>query len=902
ALIPHYSSDSSFFMYPGKMRDSSPQTEVLDQPSSNLQWAGEAKGGKTAQVKLSKDPALPARHQIPTTTTDAGGGAAFNRAAQDRKQLVAIFVDKRMKCNVSEEGDRDRETSVNMMTKIAKMYCSGAAGAASRRGGEIKLAEMYSQRDKLVGQWGSWLIGSGFGIGISAGAAAATAAVNTEREEMIHVEQETPKPEEIEQHGTPKPEEPPKDESPKEPAWESWMQGGHGQGSYHARGQGAAEEERLQAPDSRDLAPQVTKKKGSIPDVPETDDELMGDAGAAQAPCSDAKGDDNKKGDSSHWADVSEMVRPPATGPLKGPTVRPSSSRDYTVDSAEGIMEKAGVGKSCTAMACVQVPQWGPTSDMKTIEKQTDEMAKQAKQQQVLMREMAEKSLPADVAKKMRELEVALENNNIVSRSDIYQKYQRHLQSLPEEEKKKHKGTTIQKRQFRLEWAKLRLTEMEKKYFHYKSYETVNTRTGIYMSFPRVAQEEGGHHAEANVIAARNYCSSCALLGGDWVYWGPMSQRQKFLCIEISQRQATREKWEISTQFNSAGASGQPIIGNGHAPTIGDGQTPGNGLPAIGIETPAEEGAPPSKRRKTAGALTEAKQEPPEEPREEPKQSEKKALTEEEKQFKRDLLKAENSARALVSKYTLAMGVADTAKNAAKSKQEWKWLADNDAEQKRYQERIDEVMNSKPSFFERLLAEDTKDVKKGISSENLLNEYRNIAKRTYHRNPLLDIRILGTGIHTFSLDELHCLHLGVFKNWAGAAVWRLIDANVWGVAATLQDMTTLEGMLHLGFLTLQIKHGGLIAISVGLAFNASPEISKMRDTSETVKLANVQAQDRKSGGASRVCPVEHGTAFHMAWASANRIGKEMTSSPKPNTTLDSFFKGRPLELECGRSS
>eukprot|EP00959_Pyramimonas_sp_CCMP1952_P389439 8160444-Pyramimonas_sp.AAC.1 len=83
----------------------------------------------------------------------------------------------------------------------------------------------------------------------------------------------------------------------------------------------------------------------------------MGDAGAAQAPCSDAKGDENKKGDSSCWADVSEMVRHPATGPLKGPTVCNSSSRGYTVDSAEGIMEKAGVGTSCAAMASVQVPQ-----------------------------------------------------------------------------------------------------------------------------------------------------------------------------------------------------------------------------------------------------------------------------------------------------------------------------------------------------------------------------------------------------------------------------------------------------------------------------------------------------------------------------------------------------------------
>eukprot|EP00959_Pyramimonas_sp_CCMP1952_P473548 9501920-Pyramimonas_sp.AAC.2 len=35
-------------------------------------------------------------------------------------------------------------------------------------------------------------------------------------------------------------------------------------------------------------------------------------------------------------------------------------------------------------------------------------------------------------------------------------------------------------------------------------------------------------------------------------------------------------------------------------------------------------------------------------------------------------------------------------------------------------------------------------------------------ERTYHRNPLLDPD-LGIGLHTFSLDELHCLHLGVLQ-------------------------------------------------------------------------------------------------------------------------------------------
>eukprot|EP00959_Pyramimonas_sp_CCMP1952_P329455 6897377-Pyramimonas_sp.AAC.1 len=59
------------------------------------------------------------------------------------------------------------------------------------------------------------------------------------------------------------------------------------------------------------------------------------------------------------------------------------------------------------------------------------------------------------------------------------------------------------------------------------------------------------------------------------------------------------------------------------------------------------------------------------------------------------------------------------------------------------------------------------------------------AERCYHRNPLLD-PALGTGMHTFSIDELHCLHLGVFQSWASTVVWLLIGHNFFKIQATLQ--------------------------------------------------------------------------------------------------------------------
>jgi hypothetical protein len=56
--------------------------------------------------------------------------------------------------------------------------------------------------------------------------------------------------------------------------------------------------------------------------------------------------------------------------------------------------------------------------------------------------------------------------------------------------------------------------------------------------------------------------------------------------------------------------------------------------------------------------------------------------------------------------------------------------------------------------------------------------------RVRHRNPLMSSR-LGVGIHSFAIDQLHCLNLGVLQEYCCAAMWLLIESDVWGVGAAL---------------------------------------------------------------------------------------------------------------------
>jgi hypothetical protein len=60
------------------------------------------------------------------------------------------------------------------------------------------------------------------------------------------------------------------------------------------------------------------------------------------------------------------------------------------------------------------------------------------------------------------------------------------------------------------------------------------------------------------------------------------------------------------------------------------------------------------------------------------------------------------------------------------------------------------------------------------------------ATMAMHRNPVLS-GIPGVTVKHIALDTLHCLHLGVFKEFAMAAIWSLLNHDVWSVGGPDQD-------------------------------------------------------------------------------------------------------------------
>ena len=53
-------------------------------------------------------------------------------------------------------------------------------------------------------------------------------------------------------------------------------------------------------------------------------------------------------------------------------------------------------------------------------------------------------------------------------------------------------------------------------------------------------------------------------------------------------------------------------------------------------------------------------------------------------------------------------------------------------------------------------------------------------ERVYHRFPLICAE-LGISIETFSVDELHNVHLGIMRVFVGRAIWELLLSNVFGL-------------------------------------------------------------------------------------------------------------------------
>jgi hypothetical protein len=66
--------------------------------------------------------------------------------------------------------------------------------------------------------------------------------------------------------------------------------------------------------------------------------------------------------------------------------------------------------------------------------------------------------------------------------------------------------------------------------------------------------------------------------------------------------------------------------------------------------------------------------------------------------------------------------------------------------------------------------------------------------RVRRRNPLLS-GVAGVGLHTFRLDLLHCLYLGVAQDFGAYALWALINAGVYVQNKTQEETARLSVML-----------------------------------------------------------------------------------------------------------
>ena len=57
----------------------------------------------------------------------------------------------------------------------------------------------------------------------------------------------------------------------------------------------------------------------------------------------------------------------------------------------------------------------------------------------------------------------------------------------------------------------------------------------------------------------------------------------------------------------------------------------------------------------------------------------------------------------------------------------------------------------------------------------------------HHRNPILDTARTGLSVSAFAVDEMHCMHLGVFGDYASCALWRLILDDPLQVGEAMDD-------------------------------------------------------------------------------------------------------------------
>ena len=102
---------------------------------------------------------------------------------------------------------------------------------------------------------------------------------------------------------------------------------------------------------------------------------------------------------------------------------------------------------------------------------------------------------------------------------------------------------------WREKWMKKKKTALDKECFREVSFETVDQSKGQMLPLPRIIQKEGGAKHPENVKAALTYILKCIIMGGEWLWVNPMTERVEFFYVRRSRIELFRDKWADRCNF-----------------------------------------------------------------------------------------------------------------------------------------------------------------------------------------------------------------------------------------------------------------------------------------------------------------------------------------------------------------
>ena len=78
-----------------------------------------------------------------------------------------------------------------------------------------------------------------------------------------------------------------------------------------------------------------------------------------------------------------------------------------------------------------------------------------------------------------------------------------------------------------------------------ETYRKANVKNGEYKPFSLIFQGQGGHDDKFAMQAAKNICSNCLDLGGDWTRFNSFSGRLEFLDMRHGYKEEMEEAWSL---------------------------------------------------------------------------------------------------------------------------------------------------------------------------------------------------------------------------------------------------------------------------------------------------------------------------------------------------------------------